>query len=218
MFKSLFSSVIIVSITTTFSIFAQETNSIQINGGIIMPMSSSKGLTTSIQFNYTVNPILQLYAYTGYSYWDQYNITFHEDSSPNQQQQYFKTYNADSHILIPVYLGAKLNFNTNKLFTSFVNLEIGYSHLSYNSFDNFKSVNPETGEVLGYYPDLSTKKDVSEDLFGLGIGAGISHPITESLSLILSFKLNSYINSSYYGLFSTRGTYTMFLAGFNFNI
>ncbi len=218
MFKSLLSSVIIISITASCSIFAQETNSIQINGGIIMPMSSSKGLTASFQFNYNINPTLQFYIYTGYSAWDQYKITFHEDYSTVQKQQYFTTYSADDHILIPVYFGGKLNFNTNKLFTAFVNLEIGYSHLSYNSFGNFKTTDPETGEVLGYYPDFTSQKEVSENLLGLGIGAGISHPITESLNLVLSFKLNSYINSNYYGLFSTRGTYTMFLAGFNFNI
>lgn len=218
MFKSFFSSLIIISVIFSKFIFAQDSNSIQVNGGIIMPMSSSKGLTASIQFNYTFNPIIQLYGYIGYASWDQYNITFHEDYSPIQKQQYFKIYSADNHILLPIYLGGKLNFNTNKLFTSFINLGLGYSHLSYNSFDNFKSFNQEIGEVLGYYPDFSTKKEVSENLFGLGIGAGISHPITESLSLILSFKLSSYINSNYYGLFSTRGTHTMFLAGFDFNI
>lgn len=92
MFKSLLSSVIIISITASCSVLAQETNSIQINGGIIMPMSSSKGLTASFQFNYNINPTLQFYIYTGYSAWDQYKITFHEDYSPVQKQQYFTTY------------------------------------------------------------------------------------------------------------------------------
>jgi hypothetical protein len=216
--NSFFSLLIFVSVLFSIPIFAQGDNSFQINGGIIMPMSSSKGLTTSIQFNYKFNPIIELYGYVGYSSWDKYNITYHEDYSPIQKQQYFKTYSADNHILVPIYLGGKVNFNTNKLFTSFINFELGYSHLSYNSFNNFKSVDPETGEVLGYRSDFSTKKEVSENLFGIGIGAGLSHPMTESLDLVLSFKLNSYINSNYYGLFSTRGTYSMFLAGFNFKI
>ncbi|MHB8906249.1 MAG: hypothetical protein ACYC6D_09010 [Melioribacteraceae bacterium] len=71
---------------------------------------------------------------------------------------------------------------------------------------------------MKYYVDQSTRKENREDLFGLGIGAGISHSLTENLNLVLLFKLNSYINSNYSGIFSSRGTYTMFLAGFNFSI
>ena len=218
MFKSFFLSLIIISIIFSKIILAQDSNSIQVNGGIIMPMSSSKGLTTSFQFNYSFNPQIQFYIYSGYSSWDKFKVVFHQEFSEVQKKQYFNSYSADEHILIPLYLGSRINLHTNKLFTSFLNVEIGYSYLSYNSYEQWKSINPETGEVLSYHPNTLTKKVNKENLFGFGVGAGISHPMTNNLDLILSFRLNSYINSNYYGLFSTRGTYTMFLAGFNFNI
>ena len=52
----------------------QSSHSVQINGGIIYPMSSSKGLTGTIQYNYTLNPIINFYAYAGYSAWGKYKI------------------------------------------------------------------------------------------------------------------------------------------------
>lgn len=217
MIKSIL-AVVLFSFISSDILLSQESHTIQVNGGLIMPMSSSKGLTTSIQFNYEINPEFTLYIYTGYAKWDQFNVIYMEDISNVQKQQYFKTYMADDHTLIPFFIGGKFNFHSNKIFTTFVTFEVGYSHLSYNNYDNFKSVDPESGEVLGYYVDASTKKEISEDLFGIGIGAGLTHPISRNLNLILAFKLNSNINSAYYGFFSTKGTYTIFLAGFNFSI
>jgi len=218
MYKSFFLSLISILIFLFTNISAQDNNSVQINGGIIYPMSSSNGLTGIIQYNYSINKQIYLYIYSGYSSWDRFNITFLEDHSEVQKQTKFISYSADQHKLIPVYIGSRINFHTNKLFTSFVNLEIGYSYLSYNSYTNRKSVDPETGEVLSYYVDGSTKEEITENLIGVGIGAGISHPVTENLNLILTFKLNSYLNSEYYGFFRAKGTYTMFLAGFSYDL
>ncbi|MGA9291068.1 MAG: hypothetical protein WBV81_00650, partial [Ignavibacteriaceae bacterium] len=46
---------------------AQNNHSIQINGGVISPMSSSKGLSIYLQYNYYLNRQIILYTYTGYS-------------------------------------------------------------------------------------------------------------------------------------------------------
>ncbi len=217
MYKVFF-HVFLISFIFSHSILAQNNHSIQINGGIVMPMSSSRGLTTSIQFNYSINPIIEIYGCIGYANWDYYRVTFHEDLSTVQKKQYFTIHPEDDHVLIPLYLGTKINFHTTKLFTSFGNIEAGYSYLSYYSYDVIRIINPETNAVLSYQINPSTKNKKIENLFGLGIGAGISHPMTKKLNLILSFKLNTYINSDYFGLFSTRGTYTTFLAGFNYSI
>lgn len=216
--KSFFSLLISFIIVLQSIIFAQDSNSIQINGGIVMPMSSSKGLTGIIQFNYPLTSTINLYLYTGYSTWDQYKVTFIEDYSVIQRETIFQSYSADDHKLIPFYIGSRINLHTNKLFTSFISCEIGYSYLSYNSYKNWKSINPETGEVQGYYTDGSTRTKIRENLFGIGIGVGLARPLSENLSLVLSYKLNSNINSSYNGLFSTRGTYSQFLVGFGFKI
>lgn len=194
----------------------QDSNSLQFTGGIISPMSSSRGLTGNVQFNYVLNSNVIFYISSGYSSWNYYFIIFHEDFSPVQHQQYFRKAAASDHYMIPLYVGSRINFHTIKLFTSFIEFEAGYSYLHFNSYDFRKVIIPETGEVLDYAQISKTKN--SENLFGIGIGAGISHPITDNFSLILEFKLNSHITSNYPGLFSTRGTYTRFTAGFNFNI
>jgi len=221
MLKLFLSYLFYIAIISSSVILAQGSGSIQINGGVISPMSSSKGLTGSIQFNYSINPTINLYIYAGYSNWDKYKTklqvvrsVYSSDDGPN----YFTSYSSDDHILIPVYIGSRINYNTTKLFTSFVDLEIGYSSLSYNSYGNLIIRHPETGEIVDYQADVTNKKEIQENLFGLGVGAGLSHPMSENLNLILSFKLNTFINSNYFGLFSTKGTYTIFMAGFNYNI
>ena len=218
MLKTLFKVLIFTPIIFSHTALAQESNSIQFNGGIIMPLSSSKGLSGSVQFNYPLTEAFELYINTGYAVWDRYNVTFQEELIPPQKQQYFKTYLADDHTLIPVYLGGKLTFNRNKIFSAYANFEIGYSHLTYNSYGILKSIDPETGVVLGYYPDATTRIKHSEDLLGFGFGAGLTHPMTRNLNLILGFKLNTFLNDNYRGFFSSRGTYTMFHLGFSFKI
>jgi hypothetical protein len=192
--------------------------SVQANGGILIPMSSSKGLSGNVQLNYLYNNNITFYIYSGCNVWDKYNATFKENLSDVQKRQYFTTWLADDHVLIPVNAGCKINLHKNKIFTSFVSAEAGYSHLEYKSYQTWKAINPDTGEVTGYFPNQGTKKQQSENLFSIGFGAGISHPVTERFNLLLAFKLNSYINSHYHGFFSSRGTHTMFQLGLDFVI
>lgn len=216
--KSFFSVIIFTSIIFFSTISAQDPISIQINGGTILPMSSSNGYIGTIQFNYSINSKISLYIYSGYSSWDKYTEHFREDYSTIQKQTLFNAYSSDDHKLIPLYVGSKFNVHSNKLFTAYLNFELGYSFISYNSYNIVKSIGIETGVVQNYHADLSSKKRIDEGVFGLGIGAEVSHPITERLNLILSYKLNSYANSNYPGLFSARGIYSAFLAGINFTI
>ena len=104
------------------------------------------------------------------------------------------------------------------MFTFFTTIEAGYSYLSYNAYEFTKDIDPVTGVVLAYNTDLNTKEKRNENLFGVGAGVGLSHPINSNMNVILSFKLNSQINSSYYSFFSNQGTYTAFNLGFNINI
>ncbi len=210
---------VIISVLIIFSNFnfAQDSNSIQITGGIIMPLSSSKGLTASFQFNHPINRIFQVYVYGAYASWDKFNVSYLVNGSLIQKQTRFNTYTSDSHTSIPIYAGGRLNFHTNKIFTAFAILEIGYTHLSYKSYQVNKMIDT-AGVVLAYYPDEITGKEISENLIGIGTGAGLSHSLNKNVNLIFIFKLNSQINSKYYGFLSVGGTYTSYLAGFNFNI
>ncbi len=218
MFKSFFASSIFIILIFSNIASAQSNNSIQINGGLLIPINASKGLSTSVQYNYSINSNIQLYVYTGYSYWDKFNANFLVESSLLQKQTHFSTYIADNHILIPLYIGSRINIRTNKLFTFFATFEAGYSYLSYNSYQFIKEIDPGTGVVLAYNTDLNSKKKMNENLFGVGAGVGLSHPITKNMNILISFKLNSQINSSYYSFFSNQGTSTAFCLGFNFNI
>jgi len=212
MFKSFFVSSIFIILIVSNIALAQSNNSIQFNGGLIIPRSSSNGLSTSIQYNYS---IIQFYIYSGYSNWDKYYAHFLWESSSLHN---FSTYIADKHILIPLYIGSRINIHTNKLFTFFTTIEAGYSYLSYNAYGFIKEVDPGTGVVLDYKTDLNTKEKRNENLFGVGAGIGLSHPISNNMNVILAFKLNSQINSSYYSFFSSQGTYTAFNLGFNFKL
>ena len=186
MYKSFFSSLIFISTILTEIISAQETISIQINGGFIYPENSTNGLTALVQFNYPLNEQFHLYVYSGYSSWDKNKVIFKEGPPIYDAQENFFTYSADDHTMIPVYFGSFINLHTNKIFTAYINLEAGYSYLSYNSYENWKSVNPYTGRVIGYYVDRGTKEEITENLYGVGIGAGISHPMRENLNLEFS--------------------------------
>ena len=209
---------LVITIGFSYSALPQDSLSIQVSGGIIMPMSSSKGLTATAQLNYSVSQNIQLYIYSGYAAWDQFNVNFTEGHSPVQKETRFRTYIADKHIFIPVYVGSRFHLHTNKHFTSFLCAELGYSYLNYNSYDYYKSVNPETGEVTGYFADRRTKQEITDHLFGFGVGAGVYQKMTENLHIVLSFRLNTNFGSRYEGFFNTKGTYTLFLAGFNFVI
>lgn len=218
MFKSVFKTSLFAYLIFTFSTYAQGSNSIQICAGIISPRSSNNGSTGLLQIDFPINSNFVLYFYSGYAAWDQYNISFLEDYSQVQKKTIFNSYAADGHVMIPLYAGGRIHLNTNKLFTSFVNVEFGYAHLSYNSYTNLKNVDPATGEVLSYYVNKQIKNEVSENLFGIGIGVGVSHPLNDNLVLLMSFKINSYLNSQYYEFFSSRSIYTAYLAGVSFRI
>ncbi len=211
-------SLFIIGLIISPTILAQDSNSFQVNGGIIIPMSSSKGLTTSIQYNYSLNDEFQFYIYSGFSFWDKFNVSFIEDYSTVQKQTHFSTFSADDHILIPIFIGSKINFHTDKFFTTFASIEIGFSHLSYNSYKVERILSSESGAVIDYKPDLSSTQKIDENLFGVGAGLGLSHKITDYMNLIFSFKLNSNFTSSFYKFLNSQGTYTTFVLGVNFEI
>lgn len=216
MSKLFVSLLILISISGILT--AQNSRSIQFNAGAVFPMNSSKGFSTSLQYNYSLNSSVQFYAYSGISYWGKNHVIHEMDYSEIQNNQFITSYDTDEHLLIPVYIGSRINLHSDKLFTTFINLEAGYSHLSYNAYDNVKVVDENTGRVVEFYADPKSKRKVNDNLFGLGAGVGISHEIAQGLELMISYKLNSFINSNYNGFFTSRGTYNTLVLGFNYSI
>jgi hypothetical protein len=197
-------------------LYAQGSNSVQFHGGFIMPISSSKGLTASGQFNYSIHPNANLYIYTGYASWDRYNVVYHKHYFEKYKTPYFKIQVSDEHKMIPVFLGIKINFNSTPLFTTYVSMEAGYSYLEYFTYDHHKIEDRETGELMGYF---ATRKDkVYENIVGMGIGAGLIHPMKDNASLVFEIKLHSSLYASQSVILDSRTTYTTFLIGFNFLI
>lgn len=218
MSKSRFLSILFVLIISSRLVLAQDSLSVQFSGGLISPGSSSNGLTGTVQLNYPINSKFTLYFYSGYASWGKFKVYFKEDNSFVQKQTMFDAYAADDHVLIPIYIGGKFDIHSFKLFKLYFNIELGYSYLSYNSYDILKKIYPETGEVVGYYADASTKQKSHENLFGVGVGAGVSNQIGKNLELVISVKLNSHLNSDYYDFLSSQGTYSMYLVSLNFKI
>ncbi len=198
-------------------LIAQNENSIFLSGGIVFPRSSSNGFALLAEYDYQLNSNISIYISTGYSNWDKFTVVYQEDATPTQNQQYFATYSSDNHILVPVCLGVKINIHTNKLFTSFINFEAGYSYFKYNQFANVREVNSE-GDVIAYSVDPSSKEKVEDHLFGIGFGGGFFHKLTENINFVIQYKINSNFNSGNFGLFSAKGTYSTLLAGLNIGI
>ncbi|PKL82684.1 MAG: hypothetical protein CVV24_08790 [Ignavibacteriae bacterium HGW-Ignavibacteriae-3] len=218
MFKSALLAALITALLFLNKVKAQEAYSIQLNGGIISPRNSTNGFTALLQFDYPLSSDIVFYVYSGYASWGQDKIAYLEDYSLIQRQTIFNSYSSDGHSLIPVYVGSRINLKEIKLFTAFVTVEMGFALLTYDSYTNIKNINPLTGEVLSYVVDRSSKNEIDENLFGLGLGGGLNHRLTRNLDLIFSVKLNSHLNSKYYDFFSSKRTYAVFIAGLCFKI
>ncbi len=211
---------LIFTLFSFFNLLSQDRISLQINGGILYPQHASNGLILKAQMNYKISKSFSFYLYSGINQWDKFIIKLRGQAEYNGSNytRIFDSYSSDNHFMIPVYLGSKFIFNTNKLFSSYLNLELGYSYLTYNSYDQLILENIETGFIKNYIPDLNSIKKIRDSLIGLGAGAGISHPLSNRIDLLFAFQLNSFINKRYEGFFSNEGTYTAFTLGINYNI
>ncbi len=205
------------------SAFSQGKFSLQLDGGIISPFNSSNGISFNLQANYYINSTFILYIYSGVSGWSRNKVVFWDYGKTNPSYlgygtRNFNSYSEDNHLLIPFYFGCAFNFHLNKILNPFLIAEIGYSYLSFNSYENSKAADPVTGITEYYFPDKSTRKVNRENLFGAGIGGGLSLPVSETMNLLILIKLNSIVNNKYNGLLSTNGTYITFTAGVNYRL
>ncbi len=211
---------VLIAILTILSssTFGQSFSSIQINSGMIFPFSASNGFSGTIGYKYYFNKSFGMYAYTGYFAWGKNFIIYKEDMTLNQHQQYFDSYSTDNNMLIPLYVGCELNLYKSNLFSVEGILEAGYSRLSYDSYQNIKVTNPSTEAVTAYKVDPNSGTQVNKNLFGAGIGIGISHPLSKYLNLALTYKFNILGNSKYTNLLSSGEKYTSLLIGLVYNL
>jgi opacity protein-like surface antigen len=214
--KEFIKFIVIFSIFISANIFAQVKNTIQVNGGLISATDSDKGILGTIQFNYEINSSFSLYAYSGILYWNNNNVGYYKGDAYKINGAFSNlghTYSEDSHKLIPVYLGAKYFFNNSSVFRPFVNIEIGFSYLTYSSYDLIQINNPDGTVTL----EPSNKTEKKDTFFGAGVGIGASHNIGDNLELLLEFRFNTLKNSNYDWLSSGRSLRT-FQFGFAYKI
>ena len=213
--KSIILSLIIFS-AFQLQLFAQGENTIQFNSGLMSATDSDHGILGTVQFNHTINSSFSIYAYSGILYWNNNNITYDngavykEGAAFNNFQH---TYTEDSHKLIPFYAGAKYFFNNSSVFRPFVNIEVGFSFLTFNSYNLNQTNNPD-GTVTLTPSNKTTKNDT---FFGAGVGIGASHDIGDNLELLLEFRFNTMKNSNYDWLSSGR-TLRTFQFGFAYKL
>ena len=208
--KSIILSLIVLS-AFQLQIFAQGNKSIQVNGGLMSATDSDKGVLGTAQFNYVINSSLTLYTYSGILYWNNNNVNYFGGGVISKNLKY--TYSEDSHKLIPVYIGAKYFFNNSSVFRPYVNIEIGFSYLIFNSY-SFNQINNADG-TFTLEPINKTEKN--DTFFGAGVGIGASHNIGDNLELLLEFRFNTLKNSDYEWLSSGR-TLRSFQFGFAYKI
>ena len=207
------SYLIMVSVLILSSIiYSQGKSSFQFSGGMVYPISSSSGLSGALQYNYNINSRFNIFVSADYSVWDKRNFNYLDNS--NVTGGYKSGYSETDHTLSRIMAGGRYLITKPDQFKLFVDAGIGYSYLQYNIYDMKNINNPDgTIEVL-----FSPAGKIHQNLFNFSSGIGFIHPITERWDILLEFKLSTYLNSQYHGLFSSQSTFSSFQFGFNYKI
>ncbi|MDR3666924.1 MAG: outer membrane beta-barrel protein, partial [Ignavibacteriaceae bacterium] len=193
----------------TSLVYSQEKSSIQFSGGIVYPISSSSGLSGTIQYNYNINSRFNFFVSADYSSWDETNFNYIDKSS--MVGTYKTGYSESDHAFSRIMAGGRYLITQDDQFNLFVDAGIGYSYLKFNVYDMKENNNPDGSiEVL-----FTPAGKVSENLFNISSGIGFIHPMTERWDILFEYRLNTYLNSQYHGLLSSNGTFSNFQLGFN---
>ena len=162
--------------------FGQFINSVQVNGGLIFPTNAQNGLFTSLELTHTLDESWSLYSSAGYSSFDK-NRVFTDNffDSPS-------SYSEDAHKLYKIVLGSKLVLNTIKSFKIFADFELGYNLLTYYEYDMVLVMDEAKRKALSFYPNLSSRQESRESLYGLGFGLGFTQQISSNYGFSLEYK------------------------------
>lgn len=163
-------------------VFSQFINSVQIQGGMIFPSASQNGPLAAIQLTHNIDNYWSLYSAVGFSRFDKNRVfTFRYLIDP-------LSYSEDSHELYNLSIGGKLILNTIKTFKIFADFEINYNHLKYNEYEMFLIYDEVTYAVTGFYPNIDSKKQTSEGLYGFGFGLGFTQQLSSNYGFSLEYK------------------------------
>lgn len=175
---------LVMFLAFTISSFGQSENSIHLNGGLIIPLSGHVGPAAGLEYSRSLSDVFELYFSGGYYKWNRNEIAIYGF------EKSLTTYSEDNHNLYSVYSGTRINLSTIKTFKIFATAEFGYNHLSYNSYQNTGTTDETTGRITEIHVDENSKKELDEDLLGLGFGLGFSHRLSEKFSFLVEYKRN----------------------------
>ena len=193
-------------------IYSQGKSSFQFSGGMVYPISSNPGLSGTLQYNYNINSRFNFFVSADYSVWDKRNFNYIDKS--NVHWGYETGYSESDHTLSRIMAGGRYLITPSSQFKLFVDAGIGYSYLQYNIYDMHQINNPDgTIEVL-----FSPAGKAYQNLFSFSSGIGFIHQIAERWDILFEYKLSTYLNSQYDGLFSSQSTFSTFQFGFNYKI
>jgi hypothetical protein len=193
-------------------IYSQGKSSFQFSGGMVYPISSSPGLSGTLQYNYNINTRFNFFISADYSVWDKRNFNYADKSTAGWS--YRSGYSETDHTLSRIMAGGRYLITQPDQFKLFVDAGIGYSYLQYNTYDMHQITNPDgTIEVL-----FSPAGKAYQNLFSFSSGVGFIHPIAERWDILFEYSLSTYLNSQYHGLFSSQSTFSSFQFGFNYKI
>jgi len=206
------SLIILISFLSVFNLYPQNKLSLELSGGVISPFKSFSGFLGKAQVNYAYSIDNSFYAGFSNSSWAKNEVTIHDPSG----KTFYDVYSEYDHSLYSIFAGNRMIFLRYKTLSLFNDLEIGYQILNYIKTFPQRILNPDG--TVEYLTDYNTQKNVTENLFGLGAGIGITNKITTQAELLLSIKLNSYVGSNYTGLLGSRNTYLTFMGGCIFSL
>jgi len=173
--------VLLLTFASNFA-FSQFINSVQVTGGLIFPSNAQNGLLTSLELTHKLDENWSLYSSAGYSY-------FNKNTVYTDNHLYTPTsYSEDSHKLYKLVVGSKLILNTIKSFKVFADFELGFNHLSYNEYDMVLIKDDLQRKVLSFYPNLSSRQESSESLYGLGFGLGFAQQLSQNYGFSVEYK------------------------------
>ncbi len=206
------SLILLLSLLSVINLYSQDKFSIEFGGGVISPFKSYGGFNGKAQLNYSYSINNDLYASFSFASWARNIGTIHDPDG----QTFYNIYSEYDHSLYSIFAGNRMILFRYKALSLFNDIEIGYQILNYTRIFPQRIINPDG--TIEYLTDYSKKKNITENLFGLGAGLGIKNRITSQIDLLLSIKLNSYVGSNYTGLLGGPNTFITFMGGLICNL
>src|ERR1035437_2578165 len=131
-------------------IYSQGKSSFQFSGGMVYPISSSPGLSGTLQYNYNINSRFNFFVSADYSVWDKRNFNYLDKS--NVHWGYETGYSESDHTLSRIMAGGRYLITQPDQFKLFIDAGLGYSYLQYNIYDMQRINNPDGTIEVSFSP------------------------------------------------------------------